>query len=122
MKTLESADDYERQTAITALRFDGHYKVNDGFHLDFGVRNSLRTATNDGFTLVAPVYAGMGASDPNGCLVRYVAADVVLGGNATDTTPSTWCTAGNAEGFFRAGPFSAQPAVADPGAARQQLA
>jgi TonB-dependent receptor len=109
MKTLESADDYERQTAITALRFDGHYKASDGFHLDFGVRDSLRTANNDGFTLVAPVYAGLGASDPNGCLVRYVAADVVLGGNATDTTPSTWCTAGNAQGFFRAGPFSAQP-------------
>ncbi len=105
MKTLESADDYDRQTAITALRFDGHYKVNDGFHVDFGVRNSIRTATNDGFTLVAPVYAGMGASDPNGCLVRYVAADVVLGGNES----GTWCTAGNAEGFFRAGPFSAQP-------------
>ena len=105
MKTLESADDYDRQTAITALRFDGHYKVNDGFHLDFGVRNSIRTATNNGFTLVAPVYAGMGASDPNGCLVRYVAADVVLSGNES----GTWCTAGNAEGFFRAGPFSALP-------------
>lgn len=109
MKTLESADDYDRKTAITALRFDGYYKVSDAFNLDFGVRDSLRTATNDGFTLVAPVYAGMGASDPNGCLVRYVAADVVLGGNAHDGIPSTWCTAGNAEGFFRAGPFSAQP-------------
>jgi TonB-dependent receptor len=109
-KTLESADDYERQTAITALRFDGHYKVSDGFKLDFGVRNSLRTASNDGFTLVAPVYAGMGASDPNGCLVRYVAADVVLGGNDS----GSWCSAGNAEGFFRAGPFSAQPVSQTP--------
>jgi TonB-dependent receptor len=114
-KTLESADDYERQTAITALRFDGHYKFNDRFKLDFGVRDSLRTADNNGFTLVAPVYAGMGASDPNGCLVRYVAADVVLGGNAHDGIPSTWCTAGNAEGFFRAGPFSAQPVSQTPG-------
>jgi TonB-dependent receptor len=110
-KTLESADDYERQTAITALRFDGHYKFNDDFKLDFGVRNSLRTADNDGFTLVAPVYAGMGASDPNGCLVRYVAADVVLGGNDS----GSWCSAGNAEGFFRAGPFSAQPVSQTPG-------
>ena len=26
MKTLESSDDYDRNTAITALRFDGHYE------------------------------------------------------------------------------------------------
>ena len=108
MKTLESNDDYERTTSITALRFDGRWDVNDGFHLNFGVRNSLRNAHNDGFTLVAPVYAGIGASDPNGCLVRYVGADVILSGNATDTSPSTWCTAGNADGSFRGGPLSAQ--------------
>jgi len=103
MKTLESADDYERRTGITALRFDGHYDVNDGFHLDFGVRNSIRTAHNDGFTLVTPVYAGMGASDPNGCLVRYAGADVILSGNEA----GTWCTAGNDQGSFRGGPISA---------------
>ena len=111
MKTLESTDDYERRTAITALRFDGHYDVSDGFHLDFGVRNSIRSANNDGFTLVAPVYAGMGASDPNGCLVRYVGADVILSGNAA----GTWCTAGNSQGFFRAGPLSAQQLSNTPG-------
>jgi TonB-dependent receptor len=108
MKTLESNDDYNRSTAITALRFDGHYNFTDGFHLNFGVRNGIRSASNDGYTLVTPVYAGMGASDPNGCLVRYVGSDVILSGNATDTTPSTWCTAGNAEGAFRAGPLSSQ--------------
>ncbi len=63
-KTLESADDYERQTAITALRFDGHYKFNDGFKLDFGVRNSLRTATNDGFTLGCPGLRRHGCQRP----------------------------------------------------------
>jgi TonB-dependent receptor len=108
MKTLESNDDYNRRTAITALRFDGHYNFTEGFHLNFGVRNSIRSASNDGYTLVTPVYAGMGASDPNGCLVRYVGSDVILSGNATDTTPSTWCTAGNSEGAFRAGPLSSQ--------------
>jgi TonB-dependent receptor len=107
-KTLESGDDYNRRTAITALRFDGHYKFNEGIHLNFGVRNSIRSASNDGYTLVTPVYAGMGASDPGGCLVRYAGSDVILSGNATDTTPSTWCTAGNAEGAFRAGPVSSQ--------------
>ena len=108
MKTLESNEDYNRETAITALRLDGNYKFNDGFHLDFGVRNSIRSASNDGFTLVTPVYGGMGASDPGGCLVRYVGSDVILSGNASATTPSTWCTAGNSQGAFRAGPLSSQ--------------
>jgi TonB-dependent receptor len=108
MKTLESGEDYNRTTALTALRFDGHYKFDDRFRLNFGVRNSIRSASNDGFTLVTPVYAGMGASDPGGCLVRYAGSDVILSGNATDTAPSTWCTAGNSEGAFRAGPISSQ--------------
>jgi TonB-dependent receptor len=106
MKTLESGEDYNRDTALTALRFDGHYLFNDAFHLNFGVRNSIRSGSNQGYTLVTPVYAGMGASDPNGCLVRYVGSDVILGGNATATTPNTWCTAGNSLGAFRAGQLS----------------
>ena len=89
MKTLESTDDYDRSTAITALRFDGHYKFNNDFHLNFGVRNSIRSADNEGFTLVTPVYGGIGATNPDGtpnatgCLVRYVGSDVILSGNAT---------------------------------------
>ncbi|MBS0420721.1 MAG: TonB-dependent receptor [Proteobacteria bacterium] len=114
MKTLESNEDYNRNTALTALRFDGHYKFDNGIRLNFGIRNSIRSAGNDGFTLVTPVYAGMGASDPGGCLVRYVASDVILSGNATDTTPSTWCTAGNADGSFRAGPLSSQAVLKTP--------
>ena len=106
MKTLESGEDYNRDTALTALRFDGHYLFNDAFHLNFGVRNSIRSGSNQGYTLVTPVYAGMGASDPNGCLVRYAGSDVILAGNATLTTPNTWCTAGNALGAFRAGELS----------------
>jgi TonB-dependent receptor len=106
MKTLESGEDYNRDTALTALRFDGHYLFSDAFHLNFGVRNSIRSGSNQGYTLVTPVYAGMGASDPNGCLVRYAGSDVILGGNATTTTPNTWCTAGNSLGAFRAGQLS----------------
>jgi TonB-dependent receptor len=101
LKTLESAGDYDRTVGLTALRFDGHYNFYNGIKLDFGVRNSIRSANNFGFTLVTPVYAGMGASDPNGCLVRYVGADVVM------DDPS--CYAGNSQGYFRAGPLSAQP-------------
>ncbi len=121
MKTLESNDDYDRKTGITALRFDGHYEFNEGFHLNFGVRNSIRSASNDGYTLVTPVYGGMGATNPdgtpapNGCLVRYVGSDVILGGNATETTPNTWCTAGNEDGAFRAGPLSSQQLSKTPG-------
>lgn len=98
MKTLESSGDYDRKVALNALRFDGQYDFQDGFKLEFGVRNSIRSADNQGWTLETPVYAGMGASDPNGCLVRYVGADVVLNSGA--------CTAGNDLGYFRAGPLS----------------
>ncbi len=104
-KTIESSgDDTTASAAITALRFDGHYDLRHGFHLDFGVRNSIHTANNYGYTLVTPVYGGIGASDPNGCLVRYVGADVILGGDGN----GGGCSAGNAEGYFRAGPISAQ--------------
>ncbi|MGN6329613.1 MAG: TonB-dependent receptor [Rhodanobacter sp.] len=101
MKTLESAGDYDRKVALNVFRFDTHYDFGNGFRLDFGARNSIRHADNVGYTFVTPVYAGMGASDPNGCLVRYVAADVVM--NSGD------CTAGNDQGYFRAGPLSALP-------------
>ena len=103
MKTIESSGDYDANAAITALRFDGHYDLQHGVHLDFGVRNSIHTASNYGFTLVTPVYGGMGASDPNGCLVRYVGADVIMAGDGN----GGGCTAGNAQGYFRAGPISA---------------
>lgn len=99
MKTLESAGDYDRQVSLNALRFDGKYDFEDGFKLEFGLRNSIRHADNIGWTLETPVYAGMGASDPNGCLVRYVGADVVMDSGS--------CTAGNDQGAFRAGPISA---------------
>jgi TonB-dependent receptor len=107
MKTLESAGDYDRQVGLSAVRFDGHYAFTSDFKLDFGVRNSNRNASNIGFALVAPVWAGQGASDPNGCLVRYVGADVVL--NSGD------CTAGNETGYFRGGPLSALQIPNEPG-------
>lgn len=99
MKTLESSGDYDRKVALNALRFDGQYDFQDGIKLEFGLRNSIRSANNVGWTLETPVYAGMGATDPNGCLVRYVGADVVLNSGS--------CTASNALGYFRAGPLSA---------------
>lgn len=99
MKTLESSGDYDRQVDLNAVRFDGKFDFQDGIKLEFGLRDSIRSANNVGWTLETPVYAGMGASDPNGCLVRYVGADVVMDSGS--------CTAGNAEGYYRAGPLSA---------------
>ncbi|MEP6897030.1 MAG: TonB-dependent receptor [Rhodanobacter sp.] len=99
MKTLESSGDYNRKVDLNAVRFDGQYDFQDGIKLKFGVRDSIRSADNVGWTLVTPVYAGIGASDPAGCLVRYVGADVVLNSGS--------CTAGNDQGYFRAGPISA---------------
>jgi TonB-dependent receptor len=121
MKTLEANDNYDRRTSISALRFDGQYDFSHGFRLKFGVRNGIRSGENEGFTFVTPVYGGIGATNPNGtpnatgCLVRYAGSDVILSGNGTPAspgtpaTPNTWCTAGNSQGYFRAGEISSQP-------------
>ena len=60
--------------------------------------------SNTNFVYLAPVYAGDGASDPAGCYVRWKAADVVLNGGGIAGA----CTAGNSQGYFRAGVLSAQ--------------
>ena len=105
LKTMSSEGNYDRDSAMTILRADLHYKFNDsGFKLDFGARHGERSAENTNFVYVAPVYAGDGASDPGGCYVRWKAADVVLNGGGIAGA----CTAGNAEGYFRAGVLSAQ--------------
>jgi TonB-dependent receptor len=92
MKTLESTDDYDQQSATTALRLDGSYEFNDRFNLHFGVRNSLRSADNDGFTLVTPVYGGIGAvrrlgCDPQRQCDRYHAQHLVHGGQLAGLVP-----------------------------------
>jgi TonB-dependent receptor len=121
MKTLEANDNYDRSTSISALRFDGEEDINDRFQLKFGLRDGIRSANNEGWTFVTPVYGGIGATNPDGtpnatgCLVRYAGSDVILSGNGADATPTTpatpntWCTAGNSQGSFRAGAISSQP-------------
>jgi TonB-dependent receptor len=103
LKTVTSEGDHDTQSGMTILRADGHYDVFDGddngIKLDFGLRSSIRSASRQGFQLNAPVYAGMGASDPNGCMAHYLAADVVLNGAGIDGA----CTAGNSQGYFLAG-------------------
>jgi TonB-dependent receptor len=107
-KTLEASDNYDRSTSISALRFDGEYDFTQSFKLKFGVRDGIRSADNFGFTFVTPVYAGMGASDPNGCLVRYTGSDVILS-NPSGTGCSAGIFTGPNQGFFRAGTISSQP-------------
>ena len=105
LKTVSGEGDYDRDSSMTVARADGHYKFDDsGFKVDFGVREGTRISDNTNFNLVAPVYAGNGASDPNGCFVRWKAADVVLDGGGVAGA----CTAGNSQGYFRAGVLSAQ--------------
>jgi len=105
LKTTSSEGNYDRDSAMTVLRADGHYKFNDtGLKFDFGARYGERTAENTNYVYVAPVYAADGASDPNGCYARWKAADVVLNGGGINGA----CTAGNSQGFFRAGVLSAQ--------------
>jgi TonB-dependent receptor len=105
LKTMSSENNYVDAADMTVLRADGHYKFGESpFKLDFGLRDSNRSSDYTGFNLVAPVYAGDGASDPNGCYVHWKAADVVLNGGGVAGA----CTAGDAQGYYRAGALSAQ--------------
>lgn len=94
-------------TAQHIVRADGHYNFNSGlgpfdsFTLDFGVRNSIRTANNTAFRNMGALYGGNGASDPGGCLVRWEASDVVLDGGGKAGA----CTAGNDLGYYRANAY-----------------
>jgi TonB-dependent receptor len=105
LKTISSEGNYDRDSTMDVLRADGHYKFDDSaLKLDFGVRRGERSAENTNYVNVAPVYAGDGASDPGGCYVHYKAGDVVLDGGGVAGA----CTAGNSQGYFRAGVLSAQ--------------
>jgi TonB-dependent receptor len=100
-KTIESTGNYNRQVGLSALSLDGNWDASDNVKFDFGVRNSIRNARNTAFDIGARVYGGLGATDPNGCKVLYVAAADLL------NSPS--CSAGNAQGFFRRTPFLSFP-------------
>lgn len=80
---------------IYAFRFDGAYdyskegELAGGFikRVDIGARGSRRRTEISVYHLFSRLYAGNGASDPNGCAVQWKAIDVVL-----DNTAG--CTAG----------------------------
>jgi len=107
LKSVSSDNNHERQSGMNIVRADGHYDFSglgfmSDFKLDFGIRSNIRTASNTDFHLIAPVYAGEGASDPEGCYVRWKAADVVMNGGGVAGA----CTAGNDIGYFRSNRFA----------------
>ncbi|PAX07696.1 TonB-dependent receptor [Sphingomonas lenta] len=71
---------------IYAFRFDGAYdyskegELAGGFikRVDIGARASRRRTEISVYHLFSRLYAGNGASDPNGCAVQWKAIDVVL--------------------------------------------
>jgi hypothetical protein len=106
---------------MTVLRADGHLKFSEhNVRLDFGLRQGNRSADNENFALIAPVYPGLayynpvidpvtGEEDlstripvPEGCYQHYKAGDIVLDGQGIPGA----CKAGDpVTGFFRANPL-----------------
>ncbi|MHA6718718.1 TonB-dependent receptor [Sphingomonas sp. RS6] len=95
LKTMSSEDNYRRRSDLKVGRFDAEYDASDLFTIAAGVRYTERSADNYQFERVAPVYAGQGASNAAGCLVKWKAFDV----SVNDST----CSAGDANGFYTAG-------------------
>ncbi len=104
------ADGSWRNSGMNIVRVDGHYKFSDDFSADFGARSSIRSASDFDFVETAPIYAGVGATEPAGCMVRYTTADTVLDGNG-----GSGCAAGNSFGFYRGnvytGPLESLPGL-----------
>jgi TonB-dependent receptor len=84
-KGLNSVDGFDREANMNLARFDGHLRFDNGNSVDFGVRNSIRTANNTGYFLGSKVY---------GCNVMYHAFDIKLNDPA--------CSAGDANGPYSA--------------------
>jgi TonB-dependent receptor len=82
-------------------QLDGAFEFNSDLTVTAGVSNSVRSASNVTWVGLTPLYAGNGASDPNGCLVRWVYADQILDGGGVPGA----CTAGNAVGYFHGNPL-----------------
>lgn len=113
----DNSDNYNRHASLNVAQLNGKYTFNDNLKLSFGFRNSVRSANNNEFTLASRLYAGEGASDANGCLVKYFTADVVLDGQGVPGA----CAAGNDEGAFRGGVLSSQPPGALPALLSQNM-
>lgn len=94
-------DGSRAHASMNVVRFNGTYQFTDQFSIDFGLRNSIRTASLFTYNPGTRLYAGDGASDPAGCLVRFASVNHVMNGEGV----AGGCTAGNDIGYFRANPF-----------------
>ncbi|TCM17085.1 TonB-dependent receptor [Novosphingobium sp. PhB165] len=95
LKTMSSEGNYRRNGDLKVIRADGSYEASPDLTLSFGARYSDRSVSDYEFDRAAPLYAGNGASDPNGCLVKWKAFDVPMSDKS--------CSAGDASGYFTAG-------------------
>jgi TonB-dependent receptor len=95
LKTLSSEGNYRRKGDLKLFRADGSYEASPVINFTFGARYSERSVDDFEFDRAAPLYAGNGASNSAGCLVKWKAFDVPMN-NAS-------CSAGDAAGFYTAG-------------------
>ena len=95
LKTISSENNNHAKVSSNALRLDGSYDFGSKRSIDFGIRHGSRDVDNFAFDRMAPVYAGQGASDPSGCLVKWKAFDVRMNAAA--------CSAGDGTNFYTAG-------------------
>ncbi|MCJ2184751.1 TonB-dependent receptor [Novosphingobium sp. 1949] len=95
LKTISSEGNYRRKADLKVLRADGTYEANADVTVSFGARYSERSVNNFAFDRAAPLYAGNGASDASGCLVKWKAFDVPMSDSS--------CSAGDASGYYTAG-------------------
>lgn len=99
-------------SGMNIVRADGHYRFNNNFSLDFGLRSSIRSAYLNTYDYTAFQYAGNGASDPQGCQMRWTTSDLQATGGGIPGA----CTAGNSageayRGNLQTGPLSQLPAI-----------
>lgn len=99
-------------SGMNIVRADGHYKFNNNFTVDFGLRSSIRSAYLNTYDYTAFQYAGNGASDPQGCQMRWTTSDLQANGGGVDGA----CTAGNSageayRGNLQTGPLSQLPDI-----------
>ena len=88
---LSSENNYDRDSNLTALRFDTKFRFDDAWSMDAGLRFSQRDSKNLAYDYLAPFYAAQ-SSNGAGCLVKWKATDVVLNGGGIAGA----CSAGDA--------------------------
>lgn len=84
---FSSEGNQDNQSELTVARADGSYEFEGngmlGFitRVDVGLRHSAREVEIENFHLFSDFYAGMGATDPDGCSAQWKAIDVVMNQN-----------------------------------------